>query len=156
MENLFGSGGGGRKVMIVAVAAAVVAAGVLVVGAIHTFSSSGRTAPARHFVCESCGHEWDAAMTADPKCPRCSERPVLKAHYRCPKCDKTFVGLDRQKLGVGKFRYRVPGTSEWLGEIPRELTCPHCRFTSADIYQRGLRARPGGAAPAPAAPREYE
>ena len=156
MENLFGSDSRDRRVAILAVAAATVAVAVLVIGALHTFSSPGPSAPARHFVCDSCGHEWDAPLAADPKCPQCGGRPVLKSRYRCPKCKETFVGLERQKLDVGKFRYRLPGTAKWLDRIPTELTCPHCKFTSADIYQHGLPAQPGGESSTSPPRGEYE
>ncbi|MCP4378847.1 MAG: hypothetical protein GY794_22065, partial [bacterium] len=53
--------------------------------------------------------------------------------YCCPKCRHEFVGIERQKMDVGKFRYRFAGTTEWLGRKPMPLTCPNCEYSSPDI-----------------------
>ncbi len=34
---------------------------------------------------------------------------------------------------MGRFRYRLAGTKEWLDQKPSLLTCPSCEYSSRDI-----------------------
>lgn len=132
METIIRPSGGKWKT-VAAVAVAVGCVALLVVVLVRTFVTPGSAGPDTGFVCEACDHQWDAPMQALPTCPKCGGRPILPSRYRCPECRHEFVGIERQKIGVGKFRYRLAGTQEWLGQRPTLLTCPHCEYSSPDI-----------------------
>ena len=143
------SGGGGKWKLVAGAAALLAAGGILLAVLLDTFGSSGGQGPSTHFACESCGHEWDAAMKATPACPQCGAAPVLASRYRCPKCRHEFVGIERQKIGVGRFRYRLPGEKEWRNQRPTLLTCPQCRYRSPEIESlHGIPAVGGAGKPA--------
>ncbi|MCP4375434.1 MAG: hypothetical protein GY794_04580, partial [bacterium] len=99
----------------------------------QTFLAPRSTGPETGFACEACDHQWAAPMRGVPICPQCGGRPILKSSYCCPKCSHEFVGIERQKMDVGKFRYRFAGTTEWLGSKPSPMTCPNCKYSAPDI-----------------------
>jgi hypothetical protein len=132
-----------RKTLLVALGVLLVAGAVLAATLVNTFRAGPQ--PRLLYTCESCGHRWEQAASAQPRCPRCSAAPSTRTWYRCPTCGKVFCGLESQKLDVGQYRYRLPGTTQWLDRPPAQLTCPGCRFTSPDMYRHRLPLdyRPG-------------
>jgi len=146
-----------RRTILLGVLVAAVAVGVVAWAFTRTFRSD-RTAPAVRHVCESCGHPWDEPLGTRPVCPKCGGAAVLETSFRCPKCSHVWVGLQRRKLGAGKFEYRLGGTDTWQAAPPETLTCPRCSHTSAEIYRHALPTGPGRAPPTtgPAVRRDFE
>ena len=95
------------------------------------------------FTCDACGHEWEQYLEESIVCPKCGELAIGSNSYKCPRCLEEFMGLQYQKVGMGKFKCRVPG-GEWKNSPPNELTCPHCKYTSRSHYANavgGLQGR---------------
>ncbi|MCP4374799.1 MAG: hypothetical protein GY794_01260 [bacterium] len=136
MTTIMRSGESKRK--IAALAALAVGVIALLVVPVQTVSSPRSTGSQTGLTCEACDHQWVAPMRGVPTCPQCGGRPILKSSYCCPKCRHEFVGIERQKMDVGKFRYRFAGTTEWLGSKPSPLTCPNCEYSSPDIEQNAI------------------
>lgn len=156
MKDALFSTEGSRRTILLGILAAACAAGVLGWAVFHTFSSD-RTRPAVRHVCESCRHEWDEPLGIEPACPKCGRTPLLETSFCCPKCRHVWVGLQRRKLGPGKFQYRLPDTEAWLVAAPEKLTCPGCSHASAEIYRHALPAGTGGKPPTTGpARRDYE
>jgi len=88
--------------------------------------------------CEQCGHQWRQKAGPGRACPKCNSPGTARLWYRCPKCRKGFCGLEKIKLGPGRYRYRAPGTAEWRDQRPPPPACPHCRFVDVEIYSRGI------------------
>ena len=65
---------------------------------------------------------------------------VIRLWFRCPQCSKAFCGLEKIKLGPGRYRYRAPGTKTWGDVRPEVPACPHCGFVDVQIYARGVAA----------------
>ncbi len=131
MTNTVGRWAADKAALIIIIL--VVAIGAVVVGGCSGGSESGSaTIP---FKCESCGHEWEQAPSAEVKCPKCGAYGVTKSWFECPRCKEVFVGLEVQKVGVGKVRSRLPGTKEWSTIRPPKLTCSKCKFTSERTYR---------------------
>ena len=123
-----------KHALAIAVAVVLASAGLLVLAGrtLLTGDSPGQTI---RFACEGCGHVWHDTAGAKPACPRCSAAGVIRSFYVCPGCKKTFLGLERKKLGPGHYLYRLAGSSEWTPDFPHTLTCPHCNLTSGETVR---------------------
>ena len=105
--------------------------------------SGWRSGPQVQFQCESCGHSWRDVVREANVCPKCRCSGATRLHYRCPTCSTVFAGLERLKVGVGQYKYRLPGQKEWSAQLPEALVCPSCKLSSADFYNCAAPA-PGG------------
>ena len=123
-------------VIILAVGIGAVVVAVVVGGG--SGGSSGGSAGLQ-FKCESCGHEWTQVPGTEVKCPKCGAYGVTESWFACPRCKEVFVGLEVQKVGVGKTRCRLPGQKEWRTAPPDKLTCSKCGLHSALIWRYSVR-----------------
>ncbi len=102
-----------------------------------------RTQTVLALVCEACGHEWEAEPELEIICPKCDAPGIASNTYICQKCGEEFVGLQIQRLGINRFKYRRPG-DEWLKTMPRSLKCDKCEFDSPSQFQGQVMQDSGG------------
>ncbi len=81
-----------------------------------------------------CGNEWSQKPSAEVLCPDCDAPGIMTYSYKCRRCKKEFVGLDYQKLGSGKYKFRRTGEEEWTRSSPAKIKCSECGLDSKVHY----------------------
>ncbi|MFB3891549.1 MAG: hypothetical protein ACE15C_05940 [Phycisphaerae bacterium] len=136
---------GSRWQLVAICAVAAVAVAIAVLACWHAMV--GPAGQKMHFTCDACGYQWDEPAGASHACPKCGGAAVLKVYFNCPQCGNVFCGLETVKDAVGRFKYRLAGTSQWSATRPAPPTCPKCKVASPDIYERGVQSGVVGAQP---------
>ncbi len=92
--------------------------------------------------CDECEYEWSQRPRAEMLCPKCDAPGYTTASFHCRKCKEEFVGLETQKLGRSKYKYRRAGEEKWTKRAPAKLKCTNCGFESDIHYSNAVNNSP--------------
>lgn len=112
--------------------------------------------PKIDYTCEN-NHSWTQSRALGADCPECDSPGLTPQIVTCKACKHSFEGWTCQQFGVGDFRYRATGSTEWVTNLPH-LTCPGCKrkgFPSEQsIFRLGGPKQPAAADADPIAEEE--
>ena len=132
-----------REKLVPIIACVVAVIGVILAFVMWASEQPEPPAEARtELVCPSCGETWSADIDQATECPSCgTPGGLMRTWYKCPHCEKVFMGSEVQVVSPANFRYRIVGSEAWTSIPPRQVTCPGCRRPFADLNATMLRDR---------------